>query len=180
MKKTRIYNLVIAAGILLFLASCKKDFLNTSPLTSIPSAATWADGNLAEAFVTNAYNGLGNGGWFEQQLASLSDETVFVHPGRNINTINGGTLTPSNTGWIDGTYEWGNMYNYIRSCNVSLENLKTATFDNADLNARLQGEAHFLRAYYYQQLLRYYGAIPIVDHTYGLNEDYSIARNTYE
>lgn len=180
MKKTRIYNLVIAAGILLFLASCKKDFLNTSPLTSIPSAATWADGNLAEAFVTNAYNGLGNGGWFEQQLASLSDETVFVHPGRNINTINEGTLTPSNTGWIDGTYEWGNMYNYIRSCNVSLENLKTATFDNADLNARLQGEAHFLRAYYYQQLLRYYGAIPIVDHTYGLNEDYSIARNTYE
>ena len=89
-------------------------------------------------------------------------------------------MTPSNTGWVDGTYEWGNMYNYITPCNVALENLKTATFDDADLNARFQGEAHFLRAYYYQQLLRYYGAVPIVDHTYGLNEDYSIARNTYE
>lgn len=161
-------------------ASCNKDFLNTIPQTSISSALTWTDGSLSEAFVTNIYRGLGNGGWYEQQLASLSDETVFVHPGRNINTVNEGTLNPSNPGWQDGTYEWGNMYNYIRPCNVALENLRTATFDNKDLNDRLQGEAHFLRAYYYQQLLRYYGAIPIVDHSYGLNEDYSIARNTYE
>jgi hypothetical protein len=164
----------------LLFASCNKDFLNTIPQTSISSALTWTDGSLSEAFVTNIYRGLGNGGWYEQQLASLSDETVFVHPGRNINTVNEGTLNPSNPGWQDGTYEWGNMYNYIRPCNVALENLRTATFDNKDLNDRLQGEAHFLRAYYYQQLLRYYGAIPIVDHSYGLNEDYSIARNTYE
>jgi len=154
MKKITIYNLSILSGLLLFLGSCKKDFLNTIPLTSISSAVTWTDGPLSEAFVTNIYNGLGNGGWFEQQLASLSDETVFVHPGRNINTINEGTLSPSNLGWIDGTYEWGNMYNYIRSCNLALENLKTATFNDQTLNDRLQGEAHFLRGYYYQQLLQ--------------------------
>ncbi|MEO8721786.1 MAG: RagB/SusD family nutrient uptake outer membrane protein [Ginsengibacter sp.] len=180
MKKNKIYNLLFATGLVLFLVSCKKDFLNTTPQTSISSALTWTDGALSEAFVTNIYNGLGNGGWYEQQLSSLSDETVFVHPGRNINTVNEGTLNPSNPGWQDGTYEWGNMYNYIRPCNVALENLKTATFDNPDLNARLQGEAHFLRAYYYQQLLRFYGGIPIVNHTYGLNQDYSLARNTYE
>ena len=180
MKKIIIYNLSILTSLLLFLVSCKKDFLNTTPLTSISSAVTWTDGSLAEAFVTNIYRGLGNGGWDEQQLASLTDETVFVHPGRGINTINEGTLSPSNTGWVDNTYEWGNMYNYIRPCNVALENLKTATFNDPALNDRLQGEAHFLRAYYYQQLLRYYGGVPIVDHTYGLNQDYTIARNTYE
>ena len=74
------------------IGSCKRDFLNTTPLTSISSAVTWTDGSLSEAFVTNIYNGLGNGGWYEQQLASLSDEAVFVHPGRGINTINEGTL----------------------------------------------------------------------------------------
>ncbi len=162
------------------LASCKKDFLNTTPLTSISSAVTWTDGALSEAFVTNIYNGLQNGGWYEQQLASLSDEAVFVHPGRNINTVNEGTLSPSNPGWEDGTYEWNNMYSFIRAANVSLENLKTATFNDPVLNARLQGEAHFLRGYYYQQLLRYFGAIPLISHSYGLNEDYSVARNTYE
>ena len=105
MKKIRIYNLAIAASVLLLLASCKRDFLNTTPQTSISSALTWTDGALSEAFVTNIYNGLGNGGWQEQQLSSLSDETVFVHPGRSINTINEGTLNPSNTGWQDATYE---------------------------------------------------------------------------
>ncbi|MEP6749747.1 MAG: RagB/SusD family nutrient uptake outer membrane protein [Bacteroidota bacterium] len=180
MKKITIYKLGVFLGLSVLAGSCKKAFLDTTPLTSISSAVTWTDGSLSEAFVTNIYNGLGNGGWSEQQLASLTDEAVFVHPGRGINTITEGTLTPSNTGWLDGTYEWGNMYNYIRSCNLSLENLKTATFNDATLNARLQGEAHFLRAYYYQQLLRYYGGIPIVSHSYGLNQDYTIARSKYE
>ncbi len=179
MKRIIVYNLCILLGLSVLISSCKKDFINTIPLTSISSAVTWTDGGLSEAFVTNIYNGLGNGGWFEQQLASLSDEAVFVHPGRSINTINEGTLTPSNPGWLDGTYEWGNMYNYIRPCNLALENLKTATFNDPALNSRLQGEAHFLRAYFYQQLLRYYGGIPIVDHSYGLNQDYSITRSSY-
>ena len=174
MKKTSIYYVCILLGLSVLMGACKREFLNTTPLTSISSAVTWTDGGLSEAFVTNIYNGLGNGGWDEQQLASLSDEAVFVHPGRGINTINEGTLTPSNTGWVDNTYEWGNMYNYIRACNLSLENLKTATFNDATLNARLQGEAHFLRGYFYQQLLRYYGGIPLIGHSYGLNQDYSI------
>ncbi len=180
MKKTTFYNWIIFTGLIICCLSCKKEFLNTTPLTSISSAITWTDGGLSEAFVTNIYNGLGNGGWDEQQLASLTDEAVFVHPGRGINTINEGTLTPSNLGWVDNTYEWGNMYNYIRSCNLSIENLRTATFNDTALNKRLQGEAHFLRGYYYQQLLRYYGAIPLVASSYGLNQDYSVVRNTYE
>lgn len=167
-------------GAAIVLASCKKDFLNTTPLTSISSAITWTDGSLSEAFVTNIYTTLGDAGRSEQQLASLSDEAVFVHPGRNINTINEGTLSPSNPGWEDGTYAWGNMYSGIRSCNVALENLKTATFNDPALNERLQGEAHFLRGYFYQQLVRFYGAVPLVARAYGLNEDYTIARSTYE
>ena len=162
------------------LSACKKDFLDYKPLTSISSSLTWGDGGLSEAYVTNIYNGLSNGGWEEQELASLSDEAVFVHPGRGIDIVNEGILAPNNTGWVDASYDWGQMYQYIGSCNVALENLKIATFTDTALIARLEGEAHFLRGYYYQQLLRYYGGIPLVAHSYGLNQDYSIARNTYE
>jgi len=165
--------------LLLLGAACSKKFLNTQPLNQISSTATWADGGLSEAFVTDLYNGLQNGGFYEQELASLSDESVFVHPGRGINTINEGTLSPSNLGWVDGTYEWGAMYSRIRGTNVALENLKTATFSDAVLNQRLQGEAHFLRAYFYHQLLRYYGGVPLIAHSYGLNQDYTVARNTF-
>jgi len=164
----------------LTMAGCKKDFLNTKPLDQVPRSDTWNDGPLSEAFVNGIYAGLGLGGFDEQMIASISDEAIFTHAGRNINTINQGVLSPSNTGWLSGPTEWTNMYNRIRSANIALENLPTATFEDKNLNTRLQGEARFLRAYYYQQLLRYYGGVPIITKTYGLNEDYSIARNTYE
>jgi len=172
-------NIFWAVSGIALLTACRRDFLNTQPLNQISANAVWADGALAEAFVTNIYNGLGNGGFDEQELASLSDEAVFVHPGRGINTVNEGTLNPSNLGWTSGTYEWKSMYNRIRSANLVLENLKTATFSDTVLNHRLQGEAHFLRAYYYHQLVRYYGGVPLIAHTYGLNQDYSIARSAF-
>lgn len=173
---------IIMLGIML--ASCKKDFLNTRPLGEVSSQDVWKDGALSTAFVTQIYNGLGNGGFgdpgAEQMLASLSDEAVFTHTGRSINTVNEGSLSPSNTGWISVTYEWGSMYSRIRGCNVALENLETATFEDSSLKDRLKGEVHFLRAYFYHQLVRYYGGVPLVTKSYGLNEDYAVNRNTFE
>jgi len=179
MKRKIKYSQVLIL-IIVLVASCKRDFLSTKPLDSLSSETVWQDGPLAEAFVTNLYNGLGTGGFEEQMLASLSDEAVFTHTGRGITTINDGSLSPSNTGWSSGTYEWGSMYTRIRPCNLALQNLETATFDDDDLKERLKGEAHFMRAYLYQQLVRYYGAVPIITKVYSLNEDYSAPRNTYE
>ncbi|MBO9205200.1 MULTISPECIES: RagB/SusD family nutrient uptake outer membrane protein [Niastella] len=166
--------------------ACKRDFLNTKPLDKVLSTDTWKDGALAEAFVTGIYSGLGQGGFDEQMLAALSDEAVFTHPGRGINIVNEGTLNPSNIGWVNVNYRWGkdagnnDMYAKIRATNLALENLRTATFDDKALNDRLQGESHFMRAFFYHQLIRYYGGVPIIDKTYGLGEDYSVTRNTWE
>ncbi len=162
------------------LASCDTDFLDVTPPTEIPSEEAWKDGALAEGFVTGIYQGLQQGGFSEQMLASLTDEAVFTHTGRNINTVNEGSLSPSNLGWVDDTYGWGPMYTRIRATNIALSNLVTATFTDETLKARLKGEAYFLRAYYYQQLVRYYGAVPIIKKVYALNEDYSVPRNTFD
>lgn len=160
--------------------TCNDDFLNTEPLDKISSEATWADGPLSEAFIYNVYSFLGYGGFEEQGLAAITDEAMFTHAGRNINTFTEGDESPSNIAWISSTYGWDNMYLAIRQANTAIERLPTATFSDTELRDRLLGEAYFLRAYYYHQLLRYYGGVPIIDRPYGLNEDYSIARNTFE
>jgi hypothetical protein len=166
--------------------SCNRDFLDTKPLDKVSSEDAWKDGPLAEAFITGIYAGLGQGGFDEQMLASLSDEAVFTHPSRGINIVNEGTLNPSNIGWVNVNYRWGkdggnnDMYAKIRQANLALENLRTATFDDPPLNERLQGEAHFMRAFYYHQLIRYYGAVPLITRSYGLGEDYSVTRNTWQ
>jgi starch-binding outer membrane protein, SusD/RagB family len=178
--KRKILMITGVLGSMVLFNSCNKDFLSTKPLDSIEASAIWNDPALATAFVNEIYNGLGAGGFNEEMLASYSDEAVFTHAGRGISTVNDGSLSPSNPGRVDGTYDWGAMYNRIRSCNIALQSLIAPGFEGDDLKDNLKGQAHFLRAYYYHQLVRYYGAVPLITHVYGLNEDYSAERATFE
>src|SRR4030095_2033932 len=166
--------------IVLFINSCSNDFLNTEPQDRVSSEATWGDASLSEAFVFNVYSYLGYGGFEEQALADYTDEAMFTHAGRNINTFTEAIETPSGLAWISPTYEWGNMYSAIREANVAITNLPNATFSDTAFRDQLFGEAYFLRAYYYQQLVRFYGGVPIINKPYELNQDYTVARNTYE
>lgn len=155
--------------------------MNLEPLNQISSAQTWKDGALATAFVSGIYGGgLYQGGFSEQMNASLTDEAVFTHTGRGINTVNEGSLSPSNLGWVDNTYGWKPMYNQIRACNLVIANLSAdnSSIDDA-LKNRLKGEAYFLRAYYYQQLVRYYGGVPLIDAPYNLTDDFTKDRSSF-
>lgn len=185
MRNIRIYikSVWFAASVILVTNSCSDDFVNTKPLNEVPSADVWKDPGLSQAFVTDIYNGLGNGGFDEQMLASLTDEALFTHPGRGINTITEARSNPADIGWVNNTLAWVNMYQRIRACNLAIENLAEPQFENTgDINAdRLMGEARFMRAYFYHQLVRYYGGVPLVDRAYELGEeDYTLARNTFE
>jgi hypothetical protein len=170
--------LVVSA---LTVTSCNDDFVNTRPLGEVSESAVWSDAALSEAFVTELYGGLGNGGFDEQMLASLTDETFFTHPGRGITTITEARSNPADIGWVNGTLSWQQMYLRIRAANLALKNLATPLFNNPTMADRLNGEARFMRAYFYHQLMRYYGGVPLIDRPYALGEaDYMAPRNTME
>src|SRR5690606_17756056 len=182
MRTLKKYNFI---GMLLFMAciaGCNDDFVSTQPLGEVAEDAVWSDAALAEAFVIEIYNGFGQGGLDEQMQASLTDESMFTHPGRGINTVTESRSNDADQGWINGSYGWGNLYGRIRATNIALDRLAEPKFENANgIAEQLVGEAHFLRAFYYHQLLRYYGAVPIIDRAYELGEaDYTAPRNTYE
>jgi hypothetical protein len=174
-----IYALAILATVTL---SCKKDFLAVEPPNQISAELVWQDAALAQGFVTEIYNGLDVGGFDEQMLSSLSDESMFTHPNRGIDLINAGTINPTTLGWVDETYGYNQMYNRIRSCNIVIERLEGGENGIADQNVKdkLLGEAYFLRGYFYQQLLRYYGSVPLIAKSYGLNDDFQVKRAIYE
>jgi len=179
--KTKFLSFTVVISALLF-ASCNNDFLNTKPLDQLSESTVWTDPSLTEAFVTELYGGLGNGGFDEQMLASLTDEASFTHPGRGIITITESRSNPADIGWVNGTLSWANMYLRIRACNIAISNLsKSPAGFSASLLERLNGESKFMRAYYYQQLVRYYGGVPIIDKPFGLTDtSFLSARNTYE
>ena len=128
---------------MILVTSCKKDFLNTQPLDKAAAAATWSDASLSEMFVTDIYNGIREGYLQQNSLDNQTDNCLFNFGRQDIMES---AISPSNTGSVLNTMEWGEMYLRIRAANLALENLATAPFD-AGMVDRLKGETYFLRGY---------------------------------
>jgi len=155
--------------------------MDLTPKDQFADEAVFTDPNLAQAFVNDMYRGLGHG-LYEIMLASISDETHFIH---NYNTepVVKSIITSSDRGAIDdgrfAHFNWGPTFSRIRQTNIFLSKIDGTTFDAA-LKQRMKGEVFFLRAYFYHNLMRMYGGVPIITKVYGLNEDYQAARNTFQ
>jgi len=182
MKNIIKYSSYLLSTFLLFSLGCSDDFLNTQPLNEVSESAVWNDAGLAEAAVTEIYNGLANGGFNEEMLASTTDEAIFTHPGRGVTTVTESRSSPENViNWGDNRLRWNELYERIRATNLAIENLSEPEFEDTELASRLSGEARFMRAFFYHQLVRLWGGVPIVDRPYELGEeDFSIPRSSFE
>ncbi|HEY4149057.1 MAG TPA: RagB/SusD family nutrient uptake outer membrane protein [Chitinophagaceae bacterium] len=74
---------------------------------------------------------------------------------------------------------WSTDFNGIFRANTLLDQLTKngANVGSASLATRLGAEARYLRAFYYFDLTRYYGALPIVDHPLEIAEANTISRS---
>src|SRR6266513_1139053 len=169
-----------AVLVLLGLTSCN-GVMDVTPKDQLSDEAVFTDPNLAQAFVNDMYRGLGHG-LYEIMLASMPDESHFIH-NYNTESVVKSIITSSDRGAIDdgrfAHFNWGPTYSRIRQTNIFLSKIDATTFDDA-LKQRMKGEVFFLRAYFYHNLMRMYGGVPIITKVYGLNEDYQAARNTFQ
>ena len=182
MKNLLKYSNNYLIALVLMATGCNDDFLNTEPISEVSSSAVWADAGLAEAAVTEIYNGLADGGFNEEMLASTTDEAIFTHPGRGVSTVTESRSSAENViDWGDERLRWDELYQRIRATNIAIENLVEPQFENTDLATRLLGEARFMRAFFYHQLVRLWGGVPIVDRAYELGEeDFTLPRGSFE
>ena len=168
--------------------SCASDFLDIEPLSEYSDAAVWNDPALIETFVNNIYRNALGWPYSIERLSDYSDESHFT-PDWDVTNFNKCLMTSDGLmGWeVDWAtphtlhFRWGPLYSNIRACNLYFEKIQDATFDDpTGLVDRMNGEVYFLRAYTYHYLAALYGGVPIITEPYGLNEEYEIARNSYE
>ena len=57
---------------------------------------------------------------------------------------------------------WHKYYTGIYRCNKFFEKIDGAVFNDEDLRAMYKAEGHFLRAYYYFDLVRLFGNVPLI------------------
>lgn len=180
MKKITKYILVMI--LFLHASSCNTDFLDVTPEDRMPEATVWSDPGLAEAFVNEMYRGL-NHGIRELMAGSLADESHFIHNYGSAQVVQS-TLTSADLGAFSrGDFEefrWDVLYTRIRQTNLFFENIDRVPFEDANWKNRLIGEVHFLRAYFYHNLVRLYGGVPLVKKTYKLEDEFLIERSSLD
>lgn len=172
--KSKILGLMIV--LIMISLSCKKDFLKKGADEDLTIDKVFAERKYAEAFLTSAYSSLptmANAADDPTQnpFTGSSDEMEITYLGAYTHLLNSGSWNANSV----GPNIWLNMFEGIRKTNIFLDNVAKVPMDDGE-RTRWKGEAIFLRAYFHFLLARIYGAIPIADHTFTLDEDYTKIR----
>jgi starch-binding outer membrane protein, SusD/RagB family len=182
MKKNIIAILVVT--VMSQLCSCKSE-LDIKPVDQFSDASVWNDPALIQAYVNNIYSGVPHG-FGCIMMASMADESMYNADFGSSN-VTKSLINPSDYHifnfdfWASNEklYHWTNAYKFIRAANLFFEKIETAAIDEG-IKSRLIGEVHFLRAYIYFNLVSFYGGVPLVKQAYGLSDDFTIERSSYE
>jgi hypothetical protein len=174
---------ILGIAFLLQANSCNNDFLNPTPEDRLPSDAVWKEPLLVESFVNDMYRGL-NHGIRELMLGSLVDESHFIHNYASSQVVQA-NLNPGDQGSFSrgdfDEFRWDVLYSRIRQVNLFFERIEEVPFEDEALKTRMMGEVHFLNAYFYHNLVRLYGGVPLIKQTYELNdENFLVPRSSLE
>jgi len=178
MKKI-FFNLTLITTIGILAASCTKD-LNQVPISSATTLTFYQQPSDFIQAVNAAYNSLRG---YPDRLMFLSEvRSDNIYPvnavGRDPDPIN--NFAPGIAPNVYVEEAWSADFNGIFKANVVLDQIATngSNIGSAALQTRLTAEARFLRAFYYFDLIRYYGKLPIIDHAATAAEANKIGRSS--
>lgn len=160
---------------------CNEDFLETTPLSEVAEDNVWSDKKLAEAAVLDLYQGTWAGTLTREETTdAFTDQAVFTHPGRGVDGYTEGKMNPAGNFMDMQWMSWPQLYPFIRSANIAIQNLTAneAEIDGALVN-RLLGEAYFMRAFYYSQLMRQFGGVVLLTEPLTLDSEANNPRATF-
>lgn len=174
MKKLFIIIIAVVA-----MSSCKKD-LNQIPISAATPATFYQQPSDFIQGTNTVYNALRG---YPDRLCYLSEirsDNIYgvTVAGRDWDPIN--NFSP---GIAPNTYveeAWSANFNGVFRANTILEQItkNSAYVGSVALATRLSAEARFLRAFFYFDLVKYFGKLPIIDHPVIASEALTIGRSS--
>ncbi len=175
MKKTSFISII---AILFFATSCSKQ-LDQVPISTSTTATFYQQQSDFIQGINAAYNPLRG---YPDRLMFLSEvRSDNIYPtndvGRDPDPINNFAKGIAPNTYVEEA--WSTDFNGIFRANTVLDqlNINGDKAGSATLKTRLTAEARFLRAFYYFDLIRYYGKLPVVDHPVSASDALSIKRS---
>jgi hypothetical protein len=174
MKRSILYSLfflaLMAAG-----SSCSKDFLELEPKTGQTEANYYKTEGDAFLAVTAVYDAYSVQNWqFVPTMSDIYSDDAFC----------GGSDASDMSQWQDmemfkmepennsSSDLWNRCYSGIYRANLYLQKQEGIAWETDGLKERFEGEVKFLRAYFYWDLVRHFGWVPIITEVLPNVEDY--------
>lgn len=182
--KTKIFSLLC---LIISISSCT-DFLSYDETSSYSEDQVFKIYSRATQMATNIYTYLESdfGSVGDAMRACGTDEAEYVWPSSSVHTFYNGTWSAMNT--VDD--KWAYYYKAIRAANLFLEkganqkfeeNKYQSGYDKAMIKYNnLQYEVRFLRAYFYFELMKRYGGVPLITKVLTPDEANNVTRESYD
>jgi len=169
---------ILIIAVVILASSCKKD-LNQVPISTATTATFYKQPSDFIQAVNAAYNSLR--GYPDRSLFLSEVRSDNIYPtnavGRDPDPINNFSLGIAPNVYVEEA--WTANFAGIFRANTVLEQIaKNGSYvGSVPLATRLTAEARFLRAFFYFDLVKYYGKVPIIDHTVSALEANTIGRS---
>lgn len=174
-----VKNIITGLSLMVILASCSKS-VETEPLERISEDLVFdnidKNADYAKQFLNGTYLQLPDGynrivGAF---LEAGTDDAVSSQDGSIVEGFRTGLVSGQNV--PDNT--WSRNYTGIRRANMFLSKIDVVP-TTPELKIQWKAEARFLRAYFYFELVKRWGGVPLIgDKIFGLNDNVNLSRNT--
>jgi len=174
MKSIKYFILFLVSGLL----SCA-DFLDRAPSVNLDEDKVFTNFVNAQAFQADIYSGLTSrfnalGNFQPVPLSSASDESESNAGYHGTKSFNMG-----NYNGVDANIYF--YYSAIRKANLFLKNASRIPFPDTKTKDQMLGEVYFLRAFYFNEILKRFGGMPIMTENdlFIPGDDLMRPRNTY-
>lgn len=175
----QIKNVFLISILAIFTGSCSKD-LNQIPISTATTATFYQQPSDFIQAVNATYNSLRA---YPDRLLNLSEIRSDNIYGVSVTVRDWDPINDFSPSIVPNTYveeAWNIDFNGIFKANTVLDQIrKNATYvGSTALATRLQAEVTYLRAFFYFDLIRYYGKLPIIDHPIAATEANTISRSS--
>lgn len=161
--------IIIMIASVFLLSSCGEDFLSPAPVSSVGSESFYTNETELETGVVNMYDGIkgvnststndNHGIQIEFQVTEMRSDNTKTKSSEGEQAQFEQFAVQATNGVVADYYR--SFYNVIYRANVVLANLDAA--DDQATADQFEGEARFVRAYAYFNLVRLFGEIPIAE-----------------
>lgn len=188
MKRIKISLKTIAAAMLAFatITSCNDQFFETQPDNMLSVESIFQNRQQTEQWWAGMFSLIPDPWNYPYTATSygvISDELDASNWGGFQATVNSGAINADNSG---SAFDHIAHYERIRNISIFLANIDRnkeilGLNNGAELVKQYKGEAQFLRAYYYWNMMKHLGPVPIQPLVPGkVTDDYQIPRPTWD